>query len=261
MVNSYPRRDGDLSQMLGLAGLSLLGIYAVSVTWEAWPVQLLQPQWVLRVCGSLRGGASFPLVGVCLLLVGRHLDNSSSKVWGVITRQVRALAILASLGFLLLIPLQGYGLWGQAQAEDQQDRITIDRLTAITKAIAAATEEPALREAIGNLPGAAGLASAPLKDPPDQVRQRLLAELNPQITQLQTRLGQRRRSRLQRALSTGSRDGLVSVLYAVPFAAIGRWPDRRYSFLSDLLDLLERAGELRSGLGQLLRWPPRLPGR
>lgn len=254
-VNSLPRRDGDLAQLLSLSGLCLLGVFVVTVAWETWPVQLLQPQWVLRLCGSLRGGASFPLVGAGLLLIGRYLDNGSKKAWNRITRQVRALAILASLGFLLLIPLQAYGLWGLAQAEDQQDRISIDRLTGITKAIAAANSEAALREAISGLPGAAGLASTPLQEPPGQVRQRLLAELTPQINQLQLKLGQRRRARLQRALVTGSRDSLICLLYAVPFAAIGKWPDRRYSFLSDLLDLLERIPELLSDLmAQLPRW-------
>lgn len=253
-MTSLSRRDSDLCQLLSLAGLCLLGVYALSVAWEAWPIQLLKPQWLLRLCGSLRGGASFPLVGVCLLLIGRHLDSSGSKVWSRITRRVRALAIFASLGFLLLIPLQGYGLWGQAQAEDQQDRISIDRLAGAAKAIAAARDEPSLREAISDLPGAAGLTSQPLQEPAAQVQRRLLSELNPQIRQLQLRLGQRHRARLQQALVLGSRDGLSCLLYAVAFAAIGRWPDRRYSFLSDLLDLLERVPELLSGLTRFPRW-------
>jgi hypothetical protein len=193
-------------------------------------------------------------VGVCLLLIGRHLDSSGSKLWSRITRRVRALAIFASLGFLLLIPLQGYGLWGQAQAEDQQDRISIDRLAGAVKSIGEANDETTLREAISGLPGAAGLTNAPLQDPPAQVKRRLLAELNPQIRQLQLRLGQRHRARLQQALLLGSRDGLLCLLYATAFAAIGRWPDRRYSFLSDLLDLVERAPELLRGLTQLPRW-------
>ena len=253
-MKSQPRRESDLAQLLSFSGLCLLGVFVVTVAWETWPVQLLQPQWVLRLCGSLRGGASFPLVGAGLLLIGRHIDSSSSNAWMRLTQQVRALAILASLGFLLLIPLQAYGLWGQAQAEDQQDRISIDRLAGSTKAIAAANGEQALREAIGGLPGAAALANAPLQDPPEQVKRRLLAELTPQINQLKLKLGQRRRARLQRALVTGSRDSLICLLYALPFAAIGKWPDRRYSFLSDLLDLLERLPDLLSGLAQLPRW-------
>ncbi|MGA1100737.1 MAG: hypothetical protein ACO3VB_03085, partial [Opitutales bacterium] len=81
---SIARRDSDLYQLLSLAGLCLVGVYALSVAWEAWPVQLLRPQWVLRQCGSLRNGASFPLVGVCLLLIGRHLDNNGSTSIGLI---------------------------------------------------------------------------------------------------------------------------------------------------------------------------------
>ncbi len=225
-----------------------MGVYLVSVAWASWPVQLLQARWVVRFAESLHGGASFPLVGAALMLIGQHLNGGGNRLVSRLTREIRALAIFASIGFLLLIPLQGYGLWGLAQAEDQQDRISIDRLTGATRAIAAATGDVELREAISGLPGAASLSDAPLKEPAAAVRQRLLNELTPQLRQLQLQLEARRKARLRRILQTGSRDALVCLLYALPFAAIGRWRDRRYSFLSDLLDLFDQLMDQLRGL-------------
>ena len=201
----------DVANALRWASIALIGVFIASVISVILPIQLFRPEWQDKLIGSIRGGASFPLVGAGLLLIGRHIDSSSSNAWMRLTQQVRALAILASLGFLLLIPLQAYGLWGQAQAEDQQDRISIDRLAGSTKAIAAANGEQALREAIGGLPGAAALANAPLQDPPEQVTRRLLAELTPQINQLKLKLGQRRRARLRRLLRPMTTSSVVSV--------------------------------------------------
>ena len=252
-MNTLPRRDSDLGQLLCLAGMAMIGVFLVSVLWGSWPVQLLQPQWVLQLSGQLRGGASFPLVGVLMLLLGHQLQTGSKRGWSAVVRQVRALAIPAAVGFLLLIPLQAYGLWGQAQAEEQQLRITLDRLTAATRAIESAPDEPALREAISNLPGAAAVAGRPLQDPPELVKRQILAELTPQIRKLMLSQRERQNARLRQAALNGSRDGLICLLYAIPFAAIGRWHDRRYSFLSDIIDLFERIPGLISWLTDLPR--------
>lgn len=252
-------RDSDLCQLVNLGGFGLIGVFVVSVVWECWPLQLLQPQWILKFCLSLRGSASFALVGALMVMLSRQLPGSGEKVWVQLARRVRSFAIPASLGFLLLIPLQAYGLWTLGMAEAQRDQITVDQVVAASRAIAAASGEPALREAIGRLPGGATLSSAPFREPLEQVRAKLLAELNPQLRGLQQRLQLRRRERLFSALKTGSRDLLVSLLYAIPFAAIGRWSDRRYSFLSDVLELIARLPQLPRTLASLPRgWGSRI---
>ena len=89
-----PREAGLILQGIGLA---LIIVYAVTVTSVSLPLAPLQPQWIERVGGSLRGGASFPLVGAGLMVVAEMLDPGSWRLARRVGR-IRRLAIKLAAG-------------------------------------------------------------------------------------------------------------------------------------------------------------------
>jgi hypothetical protein len=122
-----PREAGLILQGIGLA---LIIVYAVTVTAVAVPVELLQPQWIERVSGSLRGGASFPLVGAGLIWLGytalvtgwpsRIAANFARLEPGFVAQAHWgnfAIALAASLAWILVVarsertPLRGIVHW------------------------------------------------------------------------------------------------------------------------------------------------------
>lgn len=87
-----------------LAALSLL------------PPRLFDPLWQQRASTTLMAAAPLPLAGLLLIQFGGLLDPANrrlQRLW----RPLGNLALLASAGFLLLIPLQLYGAWSSGSLQ------------------------------------------------------------------------------------------------------------------------------------------------
>ena len=80
-------------------------LFALLVLGSFFPFQPLDPTWQLRLGAVLGDAATLPLLALALLQLARHLDPRDAHIS---KRQQRfaQLAIAASLGFLLLAPLQ-----------------------------------------------------------------------------------------------------------------------------------------------------------
>ena len=117
------RRIQDLADPLKWIGLALLGTYVATVIAAALPVKLLDPTWINRICGSLRGGVSFPLEGMALIMIGAYLQRTGKEP--PMVTDFRRLCSLVALGFVLMIPLQSWA--GQKltdlAVQNQQARI------------------------------------------------------------------------------------------------------------------------------------------
>ena len=94
------------SRLLIQAAFSLFCVYAVVVAFDSLPPRLLDPGWWLTVSTSLVNAVSIPIVGVVMV----HLAAALSPYTTLIHQRrqlVSRLAAMASLGFLLMIPLLG----------------------------------------------------------------------------------------------------------------------------------------------------------
>jgi hypothetical protein len=80
-------------------------LFAVLVLGVLLPFQPLDPAWQSRLTAALVNAATLPLLTLALLELARHLDPDDPLVRGR-QRRCAQLAIAASLGFLLLAPLQ-----------------------------------------------------------------------------------------------------------------------------------------------------------
>jgi hypothetical protein len=73
------RRIQDLADPLKWIGIGLLGIYLATVVASALPVKLLDSIWINSICGSIRGGVSFPLLAMALIMIGAYLQRTGKE--------------------------------------------------------------------------------------------------------------------------------------------------------------------------------------
>jgi hypothetical protein len=227
------RRIQDLADPLKWIGLGLLGIYLATVVAAALPIKLLDPVWINQVCGSIRGGVSFPLEAMALIMIGAYLQRTSKEP--PLVTDLRRLCSLVALGFVLMIPLQtwaGLQLIDRA-TENQQARIQPSDNA--LKAVYAATNGEQLLEAIRRIPGAPPNIGGRFEEPVSKVRERLIRELEPQVLQQKQQLNQviaqiRRDSRISLV-----RDAIVALFSALAFAAIGRTKAHKPTLLQRLV--------------------------
>ena len=133
---------------ISLAGLVLFAVYVSILVGSLFPLKLLDPLWQLRLGTALINAAPFPLVGLALL----HLANSIDPLDPLLTSRRRGaaqLAVLAALGFVLLVPLMTVDAIQQQrnQSVSQADQIAgaDGRIRAVREAVAAATSTALIR--------------------------------------------------------------------------------------------------------------------
>jgi hypothetical protein len=246
-------RSLDLAFVLFWVALALLGIYAVTVVAAALPVQLLQPDWIERVCGSLRGGVSFPLIALALLILSEHAFDSAEERRFV--TQCRRWASFAALGFVLMIPLQTWAGLRVVQQSNASEQAQLRPYTRALSAIRAANSQADLIGALASLPGTPANLGGSFKEPLAQVRDQLLNEIEPQLKAKQAQLTALQNQRWQQGLLRWFKDALVALFSAIGLAAIGRTAAERPTLLEIILNPRpQQRRQLDHALGVLM--PP-----
>ncbi len=96
--------------MLAALSLVLLVMFVAAMVIAAAPPKLLDHSWQLGVIAALINNAFLALMGVLLLVLALGFDPTRPMLrdrWNA----WRPWIVAASLGFLLLIPLQGFAAW------------------------------------------------------------------------------------------------------------------------------------------------------
>lgn len=232
-ISRPSRRLLDLGMVLRWIGLALLGIYLVTVIATALPVKLLDPAWINRICGSIRGGVSFPLVALALLLIDAYLCDSGREP--ALVTDFRRLCSWVAVGFVLMIPLQTWASQKLIVAAVDAQKARLEPAETALKAVYAATDAEQLLAAIQRIPGAPPNIGGRFEEPVPKVRERLIAQIEPQVRQRQAELKQLIGSIRSDGLIAQIKDGLVAFFSALAFAAIGRSKPGRRTLLNRLL--------------------------
>ena len=234
MAPSYRSQVGDSIVALFWIATALLGIYAVTVLAAALPLRLLEPGWIEQVCGSLRGGVSFPLLAVALLLLADFFNDSQAEP--VHLTVIRRLACFAAIGFFLMIPLQTWAGIAVLQQINANEQAQLRPYTRALAAIRNTDSQDSLLQALDSIPGSASNLGGSLKDPLPQVREQLIRQIEPQVNARVTQLVALQSSRWQEGFLRWFKDGLVALFSGLSFAAIGRFAVDRSSLLSVILE-------------------------
>ncbi|MFZ9753081.1 MAG: hypothetical protein ACO3B3_05970 [Cyanobium sp.] len=227
------RRLIDLGMVLRWIGLALLGIYLVTVIAAALPVKLLDPAWINRICGSIRGGVSFPLEALALLLIDAYLCHSGREP--ALVTDFRRLCSWVAVGFVLMIPLQTWASQKLIVAAVDAQKARLEPAENAIKAVYAATDAEQLLAAIQRIPGAPPNIGGRFEEPVPKVRERLIAQIEPQVRQRQAELKQLIGSIRSEGLTAQIKDGLVAFFSSLAFAAIGRSKPGRRTLLNRLI--------------------------
>lgn len=256
---SRPTSTSPLAWLpLGSIATALFVTFAVSVVAGSLPPQLLSPLWQLRLVASLVDNAPVALLGLGFVHLQAYLFPEDTAIQEHRDRIAR-LAVAAALGFLLLVPVQ---IIASVQLLQSTAVIQARRAAAITadyatmrQEILAATSTPDLQARLQRL----RRLRAPLVGPADRavplepVRQRLLAGLNKARADALRQLEAPTRPRLWSLLTSGVRNLVCALVFAVGFAACAR---SRSSPLPLLVELTTPFSSGSFSLGPLLPGGP-----
>jgi hypothetical protein len=217
---SSESRTFEVCFALYWAGFALLGIYAITVLAAAWPLRLLDPAWIERVCGSLRGGVSFPIIALVLILLGAYLDNPQSS--STYLPRLSWLSFWVALGFVLMVPLQTWASVSLLVRLGDLEQAQIGVYSRGLERIRLATTEAQLAGAISSIPGAPVITPGSLTVPLPQARQMLIQQIEPQLRLRSNQLKEEAERRWKGAMPRLFKDALVAIFSALSFAAIGR---------------------------------------
>jgi len=223
----------DLADPLKWIGIAFLATYVTSVIAAALPVKLLDPVWINRLCGSIRGGVSFPLEAMALILIGAYLQRTANEPRMV--TDLRRLCSWVAVGFVLMIPLQSWTGQKVIDLAIQNQQAKIQPSDRALRAVYAASNAEQLLEAISLIPGAPPNVGGRFELPMPKVRERLISEIEPQVLKQKEQLKQVSGDIRREGLVGLVKDGIVALFSALAFAAIGRSNPYRLSMLQKLV--------------------------
>lgn len=245
-----------MADILQWVAYALFLAFLAQVITTFFPIALLQPQWIARVGAVLRGTASLPLLGTVLILLANMIDGtvlpSSQQL-----RQIRRIATIAALGFLLLIPLQSYATVRGINSQVQERQAELNRVISAANKLQKATTEQDLREAIRAIPGGEQIANRPLGADVQTIKTALLRRIQPSVKRAETQLQENKREAQKNIFIPLIRDALLCLAYAIGFAGMGYNAIGKPTPLRRLLKA--RNPELQKEMGG--SWPglPRMP--
>ena len=222
----------DLNRLLTWIGIALLGIYLVTVLAAAYPVKLTDPAWINRICGTIRGGVSFPLEAMAAILLAAYLDRPSKEL-RPITR-LRRLCSWVALGFVLMIPLQSWAGQKLIQQAIANQQAQLQPFTQALRKLYAATSEESLLAAMRSIPGAPPDLVGRFTDPLPKVRESLIRQVEPQVREREAQFETLKADIKRDSTIAIVKDGIVAFFSALGFAAIGRSRPERPTLLMGL---------------------------
>ncbi len=244
-----------LADRLSIFAIALFFIYGVRVVASAIPFRPLETLWQLGLSSALIEAAAIPLVALALLHLAAYLNPDDPAV--VRRRNVLARwAILAVLGFLLLIPVQAFASWSTVAAA--RERLTTQQTTAnrnfalVREAISAATSLEDLQARLQSLQSPElGIRFQNLGLPLAETKRQMLLRLNDIQEQVKTRINAPPPEAIEDVARNAARLMATSFVYALAFAIAAQRRGQDIPLLVELLtiwSLRQQADRSRRGV-------------
>ncbi len=243
-----PRGAAVLADRLSVSAIALFVIYGVRVVATALPLRPLDTLWQLSVSSVLISAAAIPLLGLGLLHLAAYLDPANAAL----EKRRDALArwaILAVLGFLLLIPVQTYASWSTvstARARLTSQLTIANRSFALVRAaINAATSLEDLQARLKSLESPElGIRFENLGLPLPETQRQMLIRLNEIEEQVKARIKAPPPEAIENVATNALRVMATSVVYALAFAIAAQRRGRELPLLVEMLTIwsLRRQG-------------------
>jgi hypothetical protein len=212
------------SDLLMSVGKGLFLVFLGYAIVDSLPFQLLNPNWQLRFVTRILSLGSIPLVGFACVHLAAILNPANVRMRQrlLMTRQW---AMAAAIGFLLLIPLQGFATWKaytEAKANQQaQIQQANRRVAPLKRVIESATSTVDLQQKLSQLEGgrltlAPEDLSRPLADVKKAIFDNLARSQNLYADRISTSTSP---TQIWSALQSATRTIVASIGFFIGFAA------------------------------------------
>jgi len=207
-----------LADRLAFMAIALFVIYLITLLASILPVRLLDTAWQLRFITASLDSATGPLVALGLLHLAAYLDPDNPTLQRRRSGLAR-LAILAVIGFLLIVPLQAYAGW-QSVATARANAAR--RLSAATSTFDLLQETITTATSLDNLQArlqamqtpSLGIRFENLGLPLPETKRTMLARLKQEREQVEARI----QAPTPKAIEAATRDSLRVMLSSVALA-------------------------------------------
>jgi hypothetical protein len=227
-----------LARRLYVVGICLLLVYLSVVARGV--LQSLNPAFQVDLLEALIDNGPIALLGIVLPHLAAFLNPDDEKLQKRVAWLAR-LSVLASLGFLLLIPLRAYNVFTLLDLAGNAQELRIDqastRLNQLRDAVRAASSKQDLTSRLKAL----NMPALP-PDLEDKPLPAIRANLNGSFDRMLAAQELRRKQSSQltpvarvNQLFSNVRQMIASAIFAVAFAATGQQSKSQLSFLDDLL--------------------------
>lgn len=240
---------------LGQLALALAILFATAVAGVLFPLQPFDPIWQTRIIPALINYATLPLIALALLRIGTTLSSQDPflKRRRILFEQI---ALVAALGFVLLIPLQITAnlrlQQRSAVVETQRIKAIESRLSAVRDAVDQAKNSADLNARLRGLKFVE-LANTEITKPLPELRQ----EVNTAFARMQKQIAQEKNN-LPNAnplllLPDLLRSSIALLALAGGYAAFARRPQDHLSLLEHLMLRRQRLGKSKGRLASSQR--------
>jgi len=221
---------------ISLAGFVLCAVYLSILAGSLLPLKVLDPLWQLRLGSSMINAAPFPLLGLALV----HLAGSLDPLDPLLTSRRRSaaqLAVLAAVGFVLLVPLMSFGAIQQQHIQSTSQAAQIAgadaRIKALRGAVAASNSTVELNDRLVALRGPE-LSSLDKTKPLGTIKTQISLLLDQFAAQFARQSQLTPRPSPWQLLPDLLRNSFASLALAVGFAGLARRRQVSYSLLEEL---------------------------
>lgn len=213
----------SLASILLATALALFGLFVLAVVASALPVQVLERDWQQRFIELVIANSGFPIVGFAFVHLAAYVEPERLELFQL-RQQLRRWAVLITVLYLLLIPLQlsitVRQFSDRTALQAEQRRRLSDQFSSFAALIRSAPDALSLQRQLTQANGPA-LSAADLAKPMPQLRQDLLAALRQAEAAMPATIQQA--TPLTPLVWAAVRDGLrligSSLLMAIAFAA------------------------------------------
>jgi len=248
-------KSSVLADRLGIIAMVLFVLYGVTALAAMVPIQPLDTLWQLKAISTLIDSAAIPLVGLALLHLAAYLDPANSTL-AKRRDQLARLAILAVIGFLLLIPGQALASWSTvatARARVTTQLSSANRSFALVReAISAATSVDDLQSRLQSLQSPElGIRFENLGLPLSETKRQMLIRLNEVEEQVKTKINAPPPEAIEDVASNSGRVMGTSLVYALAFAMGAQRRSQEIPLLVEILtiwSLRSQAGRRPRGI-------------
>jgi hypothetical protein len=202
----------------------LLVLYLLQVVSAFLPTRLLEPGWQLGVANAFINNGFLALLGLSLVHLAAYLAPSNPRL-ARRRDDFASWALIAVLGFLLLIPLQGYALWrviSNVNAQQQNRLGTVSgRLSTLRQAISTAPTTQELQRRLAALK-APPLNAADLAQPLPKLRKSMLDSVDRTEIRARDQLKGLPATDVWQLAQAGVRSVLSALVLVIGFASFSR---------------------------------------